>query len=97
MDTSLDPYYKLISLSIIIKNEFNIAETHDFNCLLNSPFHKDEYSRVISILKSHDWENISQLQCNYDYADEFLIIESFRDQNKNLELGRMFVNFIILG
>lgn len=76
----------IIIRNIKANNEFNISEVKDFHTLLNAPFHKDEYSKIVSLIHESNWEKIKSLQVDYDYVSEYLDVVKFTDQN-----GKVYV------
>jgi len=85
MSDSENSYYNHLRSLILANKEFKTTDASEFICQLNAPFDREEYSKLLTLLKSKDWQKITQFQTDYDYVDEFLIVESFKDQN-----GKMF-------
>ena len=80
----------LIIGSLKANKSFKIDQVNNLESLLSSFFDKELYSKVLKTLKAHDWEGLESYQVYYDFAEEFLEVIKFSDQNNKVYVATIY-------
>ena len=80
----------LIIESLKANKLFKINQVNNFEHLLSSFFDKELYAKILNLIKAHDWEALKSRQVGYDFAEEFLDVIKFSDQDNKVYVATIY-------
>lgn len=83
-------YVNYIVKSILANNEFGITKVENIESIASRYFYKNEYPKIVDLIKNGDISGIKTLEGNNSEEREYLDVVLFNDQIKNKYLVTVY-------
>ncbi len=87
---SLNKYDTLVIKEILANKEFSITEVLNFENKKSAFFDREQYPKVISLLKQSNWEELDKLVISQTGFGEYLEIVIFSDENSRSYVATIY-------